>query len=87
MKTCSVCLQTKPYEEFFFNHTCKDNHNPWCKSCTKIYQKERREKLRAGKPRKQWTRVFYIQRPKIPNPPDPAHAIEIQRGVFKETFE
>jgi len=89
MKTCQVCLKTKPYEEFHWNHTAKDNHANMCKKCQVQYQKYRREerkKANGGK-RKQYEKFFYIRRPHHILPPDPEHKIEIEKGPITLVFD
>ena len=90
MKTCTVCLKYLPLDQFYFNHTCKDNRFSWCVKCCREYRNFRREKRQEEKkanniPRKPWQRFFYGRR--IPLPPDPDHAIHIVQQPITLTFD
>ena len=89
MKTCQVCLKTKPYEQFHWNHTAKDNHSNLCKTCQRAYANHRNQKIREAKggKRKQHEKFFYIRREHHILPPDPSHAIKIEKGPITLTFD
>lgn len=89
MKTCQVCLKTKPYEQFHWNHTARDNHANMCKTCQRAYVNHRNQKIREAKggKRKQYEKFFYIRRPEHILPPDPDHAIKIEKGPITLVFD
>jgi hypothetical protein len=89
MKTCPVCLNTKSYYDFHFNHTCRDGHQSMCKVCQIAYCKWYREQKKAGKPtgRKQYEKHFWIRREHHNLPPDPDKMIKIEHGPVKVVFD
>jgi hypothetical protein len=89
MKTCNVCLKTKSYDNFHWNHSSKDNHANMCKKCQLEYHKHRREKIREAKgyKRKQHEKFHYIRRPHHILPPDPDHAVKIEKGPITLVFD
>lgn len=45
MKTCTKCNKTKPFADFCKGKRFKDGHQPWCKSCAAISNKNRYSKI------------------------------------------
>jgi hypothetical protein len=60
-----------------------------CKKCQLEYHKHRREKLREAKgyKRKQHEKFHYIRRPHHILPPDPDHAVKIEKGPITLVFD
>ena len=86
MKTCLGCNKYLNWDHFFFNATMKDGWTNYCRKC--LYKKakeKRKQKASEPKPRKIYQRFFYGR--KIPLPPDPKHAIHIDKGDIKIVFE
>ena len=65
-----MCNEEKPRNQFYFNHTCKDNCTPKCCSCIKkmnhLYYLRRKEQ-----PKEQLLPFIYHPVKPIVPPPDP----------------
>jgi hypothetical protein len=47
-KQCTRCKRRKPAEiDFYRDKTAKDGRSPWCKACTKDYDRAYRERKRG----------------------------------------
>lgn len=74
-------------DAFFFNATMKDGWTNYCRKCLykKAKEKRKQKALEPKKPRKPYQRFFYGR--KVPLPPDPKHAIKIDKGDIQIVFE
>jgi hypothetical protein len=66
MKTCKICGQSKPIEDFYKSPNSPDGYAPRCKECKKAYIKEYR-KTTKGKTATKWANQrWYDKRLKVP---------------------
>ena len=87
MKTCLVCLKEKPFSEFYDNISGADGYFTKCKSCTRAYNKiqyQKRKQVQSTRP-KYKERFFYGAL--HPLPPNPDHAIHIDKNPITVHFE
>ena len=85
MKVCSCCLKEQPESSYYYNLSGKDGHFTKCKTCCKEYDKLRKQKQKENalpQPRK---RILYNST--IPLPYDPKHAVIVEKGAVKVTFD
>lgn len=83
MKTCSKCSLSRDSTEFYKNASTKDGLGVYCKSCTTIYNRERRsqwtpERLeRQRQARRDWG---------VRNPRDPMRTNAERHGLTLEQY-
>ncbi len=46
-KTCTRCRKRRKVEQFYGDKHMKDGLSSWCKSCTREYDREYRERKKA----------------------------------------
>lgn len=62
MKTCKLCNETKPYEDFHASKKEKDGHHTWCKVCKLDHARWKHLENRYGITKEQYNQKFEEQK-------------------------